>query len=144
MGTYSFYLTTRNNAAGCKIDWDSMDKEIISHCSVLERCYNDKVSSLQMVAEQFTEYKLFGYLTYELKSALVEFCLHLVPYGSNPKIYFDYEGADWIYCLEFIPGTTDINVLIFDYSHLITSESSREEIKKVINSVPELSGWSYN
>lgn len=141
MGTYSFYLTTRNNASGCKIDWESINKELIARCSVLERCYDDKVNSLQEVAERFIEYKLFGYLDYELKSALVEFCSHLIPFGSHPKIYFDYEGADWVYCLEFIPGTFTINIYVLDYSHLVSSETSHEEIRKIINSAPESSGW---
>lgn len=63
-------------------------------------CYESGLKNLQEVAERLNE---------DLIQALVEFNRHLVPYGKNPSIFFSYEGDDYIYALEFIPGTYGFN-----------------------------------
>lgn len=83
------------------------------------------------MAEALDESKLFGYLTEDMKQALLELNYHLVPYGSYPRIYFDYEGSDVINCLEFIPGQNNIHII-----GLNCDEKARENR----DSIPELSG----
>jgi len=137
MGTYSFYVTSRNNAKDCKIDWSKMSTDIIFQSRVLQRCYN-KSETLEDVAKEFDESKLFGYLTPALIEALIEFNLHLQPNGCHPRIYFDYEGDDIAMGLEFVPGTTVLNILRYDYRHLL---STYNNTKAIVHSTPERAGW---
>ena len=135
MGTYSFYLTSRNKAKGCIINWDAMDKNKIFKSYVLQKSYKTTVT-LEDVANNFDESKFFGYMTPEFIDALIEFNLHLVPYGCHPKIYYDFEGEDAVKGLEFIPGTENIYILSLPYYNLHNVPT-----KEVMKSSPELDGW---
>ncbi len=115
-----------------------MDKDVIFQSRVLQRCYN-KSETLEDVANEFAESKLFGYLSHELINALIEFNLHLQPYGCHPRIYFDYEGDDAAMGLEFIPGTDVLNLLRYDYRHLLSTYNNNR--KAIIHSTPERGGW---
>jgi hypothetical protein len=105
MGTYSFYEGTHNEPAKCIINWEAMNKETLSGFWRFGCCYEKGLKTLQEVAEHLIESKLIGYMDEDLIQALVEFNRHLVPYGKNPSIFFSYEGDDYMYALEFIPGT---------------------------------------
>jgi len=131
MGTYSFYLTTRNNAKDCKIDWNSINTDVLFRFSKLKHAYKI-ANTLQELAEMLHESKLFGYLTEDMKQALLELNYHLVPYGTYPRIYFDYEGSDVIHALEFIPGQNHMNII-----GLNCDKKARENRE----SIPELPGW---
>ena len=142
MGTYSFYLTSRNNAAACKINWHKMDKNILFKSHRLELCYDMKLDNLELVAQQLDESKLFGYFTEEAIDSFGEFCKHLVPYGSFPIIYYDYEGSSEVQALEFKPGTANINILRYDYGNLINNETTFSEAKNIMRTFPEKSNWT--
>ncbi len=135
MGTYSFYLTSRNKAKECVVNWNAMDKNKIFKSYVLERCYQ-KARTLEDIAIGFDESKFFGYMTQEFIDALIEFNLHLVPYGCHPKIYYDFEGEDAVKGLEFIPGTDNVYILSLPYYNLYNVPT-----KEVLKSSPELDGW---
>lgn len=130
MGTYSFYLTSRNNATGCKIDWKSMDTKKLFQSYTLKNCYM-KMDNLEEVAKELNETKLFGYHTESLMEALDEFTRHLIPYDCFPRVYYEYEGGDYLICYEFIPGS-HFNVLLFDYN---------EYHYDILDTLPELKGW---
>ena len=136
MGTYTFYLTTKNN-------WDSMDTDIIFKFRPFERCYKEK-TTLQEVAEEFNESKLFGYFSTDLIDALYEFNRHIISNKNSPPIlYYSWEGANWVYALEFFPGLEKIHILKYDYDHLLSKDWTWEEYHKVLNSIPDLDGWEY-
>lgn len=146
MGTYTFYLTTRNNADEYIIDWDSMDTYVIFKFRPFERCYKEK-TTLQEVAKEFNESKLFGYMSWDLTDALFEFNRHIKPNINSknppPILYFSWEGANCLFALEFFPGKEKIHILRYDYDHLLSKDWSWEEYHKVINSLPDLDGWEY-
>lgn len=60
MGTYTFYLTTRGNASSYKINWSTVNVDTIRNFRPLARAYEKRCNSLQEVAEEFNESKLFG------------------------------------------------------------------------------------
>jgi hypothetical protein len=101
-----------------------------------------KLDNLELVAERLDESKLFGYFDDDLIDAFVEFSKHLEPYDSFPIIYYDYEGSSEVYALEFKPGTANINILRYDYTHLIPEDSTLAEAKNIMRSCPEKAGWS--
>lgn len=144
MGTYTFYLTTRNNAEEYIIDWDSMNTEVIFKFRPLESAYKEK-TTLQEVAEEFNESKLFGYMSWDLTDALFEFNRHIKPIINNtnppPILYFTWEGANWLYALEFFPGKEKIHILRYDFEHLLSKDWTWEEYSKVTNSLPDQDGW---
>jgi hypothetical protein len=113
MGTYSFYLTSRNNAAGCKINWQAMNRDKLFKFRPLKKSYTI-ISNLEELAEEFDETKLFGYHTEELMDALNELAKGLEPYGCFPRLYFKWEGANSMICYEFIPGS-HFNVSLLEY-----------------------------
>ena len=128
MGTYSFYLTSRNNAAGCKINWQTMNTDKLFKFWPLKKSYN-VVSNLEELAEELNEIKLFGYHTEDLMEALNELAKGLEPYESFPRLYFEWEGGNNLVCYEFIPGS-HFNVTMIDY----------EEGDEVCD-LPERKGW---
>jgi len=142
MGTYSFYLTSRNNAQACKINWHKMDTTVLFKSYRLEQCYDMKLDNLELVAQKLDESKLFGYFDEDLIDAFVEFCKHLVPCGSFPIVYYDYEGSDEVQALEFKPGTENINILRYNYSHLTNNETTLYEAKNIMQGCPEKGNWT--
>jgi hypothetical protein len=122
MGTYSFFRSSKN-ASTCKIDWDSVDTELLFRFSALQRAYEKRCETLEDVGNEVNETKLFGYITWELKEAILELNRHLVPENDSdlPMIFFEWEGGDIAYALEFYTGTELVNVLSYDYSHLTTN-----------------------
>jgi hypothetical protein len=146
MGTYSWFLTSRNNAEGCKVDWDAMNTAILFESYVLHDCFLHKelFPTLLEVAKRFDDTKLMGYFTEELIAALCEFNKHLVPYGSFPRIYYEYEGDDEVWCLEFIPGMKFVNLLRFHYGYLmpVGDEANYEEARQtILSTLPERANW---
>ena len=121
MGTYSWFVTTRNNAAGCAINWDAMNTNLLFKSYVLKRCYKT-TTTLQEVAEQFDESKFIGYLTDEFIAALHEFCRNLVPYGCFPRLYYTYEGDEKLRCFEFIPGSGVITIYRFNCRQVFSDD----------------------
>lgn len=146
MGQYSWLIATRNNAERCMIDWQGMNTSKLFQSRVLQSSYEDKEQpkTLQEVAERFDNTKFMGYLNYAFISALIEFNKHLVSYGSFPRLYYEYEGTDEVWCLEFVPGTDVIHLLRYTFGHLLPTgdeykyESDR---RRVMASLPERSEW---
>ena len=135
MGTYSFYLTSRNKAKDCIVNWNAMDKNRIFKSYVLQNCYQN-ARTLEDVAIKFDESKFFGYMIPEFIEALIEFNKHLVPYGCHPKIYYDFEGEDAVKGLEFIPGTDNVYLLSLPYNDIYNFPTT-----EVLKTSPELDGW---
>lgn len=122
MGNYSFLRAMRNNPKECIIDWDLMKKENLTHYYFNDLPNNPaRPKTLEDMAEYWNEKKFVGYLTKEYIESLVEFCKGLVPYGSNPRLFYEYEGMEQIWCVEFIPGTGIVNIGIYDYHHIMTA-----------------------
>jgi hypothetical protein len=75
----------------------------------------DRPKTLADMAQLWHDTKFFGYLDDEYITALEEFCLHLKPYGSHPRLYYEYEGFEMLCSMEFVPGTTDIYTAEYDF-----------------------------
>lgn len=140
MGTYSWYLTTRNNAAGCKINWTTVNTDILFKNHYLKSFYN-KYDNMQELAEQLDEKKFIGYLTQDFIFALKELSKNLIPYGSFPRIYYEYEGDDKAYCMEFFPGTEHFNLHVCDSETNKTDNESLKLLKERLLLSPESKGW---
>lgn len=146
MGTYSFYIGSRGNAADYEIDWDSMDTDILFKSSVLNRCYK-KCKNLEDVGRELNESKLFGYFDYELICAIYELNAFLLPLelsDERPVLYFEWEGANIAYGLQFDHENDCVNQLTFDYNHLVNESMTSDEIHDVIESLPEMEGWEWS
>jgi hypothetical protein len=124
MGTYSWYITSRNNAGSCKIVWES---NIFTH-HVLRNAYGT-LQNLEEVGKAFHESKLFGYLDNTLIEDLRYLSTCLVPNGCFPRLYYSWEGNNDVTCLEFIPGSPIVNMYVL------------EDVQDTNDTVPEQSGW---
>ena len=143
MGTYSFYRGSRGNAADYEIDWDSMDTEILFKSSRLE-CYYKDCKNLEEIGEAFNESKLFGYFDYDLSMAIHELNACLVPKElteQKPVLYFEWEGGNIAYGLQFDHENDCVSQLSFDYDHLVSQRMTSDEYHAVITSLPDLEGW---
>jgi len=146
MGQYSFFLTTRGGAESCAVDWDAIDTSVLFYSLVLKECYEDKEKYpfLQQVAERFHETKFIGYIGQPMIAALLELNMNLVPCGSSPRIYYDYEGADEVWCVEFTPGADFINLLIFNYGYLLPVGDEYgygTARRRIFLTIPEQPNW---
>ena len=124
MGTYSWYLTSRNNAGSCQINWGA---NVYEH-HVLKDAYGS-LKTLEEVGRAFDEHKLIGYLNDSLMEDLQSLSASLVPNGSFPRLYYSWEGNYDMYCIEFIPGSPIVNLYVL------------EDVQDPTASVPEESGW---
>jgi hypothetical protein len=120
MGTYSFFRNSKH-ASTCKINWDSINTERLFNFSALKLAYEKRCETLEDVGVVMNETKLFSYMTWDLRDAILELNRHLVPEDGTelPTLYFEWEGGDVAYALEFFTGTEMVNVLKYDYSHLM-------------------------
>lgn len=146
MGTYSFYIGSRGSAADYEIDWESMDTDILFKSSVLERCYK-KSKNLEEVGKEFNETKLFGYLDYDLIGAIYELNAYLLPLElteQRPVLYYEWEGGNIAYGLQFDHENDCVNQLSFDYDHLVNQRMTTDEIYKVIEGLPDLERWGWS
>lgn len=122
MGNYSFLRAFRNNPKECIIDWDRMNKSNLTHYYFTELPQeSNHPTNMEEMANYLNEKKLAGYFTKELIESLEELCKGLVPYGSNPRLYFEYEGMEQIWCLEFVPGTGIVNIADYDYHSVMAA-----------------------
>lgn len=121
MGNYSFLRAVRNNPEKCIIDWEHMQKDGMKHYHFVDYLSSneDRPKTLQDMAERWNESKFFGYMNRELIESLIEFCKGLVPYGCNPRLFYEYEGMDQICCIEFVPGTGIVNIGVYDFNPIM-------------------------
>jgi hypothetical protein len=151
MGTYSFYRNSKQ-ASTCKINWASVDTETLFQFNRLEYCYEERCETLEDVGKLLNESKLFGYMNWELKEAILELNRHLIPQNASdtPTLYFEWEGGDIAMALEFFTGTELVNVLEYDYSHImrhkqnLPSNEAFELYKKVFRELPDLDMNKWN
>jgi len=146
MGTYSFYIGSRGNAADYEIDWDSMDTETLFKSSMLECCYKD-CKNLEEVGQAFNATKLFGYFNYDLTMAIHELNDHLLPLElteERPVLFYEWEGGNIAYGLQFDHENDCVNQLSFDYDHLVNESMTSDEYGAVIKSLPDLDGWEWS
>lgn len=124
MGNNSFLRALRNNSNQCIIDWDHMRKDHLLHHRLQDYHslpVSERPKTLEDMAHVWNETKFIGYLDENYVHSLKEFCKGLVPYGSNPRLYYEYEGCQQIWCLEFVPGIGIINIACYDYSSVLAS-----------------------
>ena len=151
MGTYSFFRNSKH-ASTCKIDWNSVDTEVLFKFRALERAYEKRCETLEDVGKEMDESKLFSYLSWEIKEAIIELNRHLVPADNShtPTLYFEWEGGDIAMALEFFTGTELVNVLEYDYSHLMRDNQKLpcdevfELYKKVFQEILDLDMSEWN
>lgn len=151
MGTYSFFRNSKHTST-CKINWASVDTDLLFRFRPLERAYEKRCETLEDVGNELNESKLFGYLTLELKEAILELNRHLVPENPShtPTLYFEWEGGDIAMALEFFTGTELVNVLEYDYSHLtrdndrIAFDEAMEIYRKVFCEIVDLDMNEWN
>jgi hypothetical protein len=151
MGTYSFYRNSKQ-ASNCKINWDSIDTETLFRFNRLQYCYEERCETLEDVGKLLNESKLFGYLNWDIREALIELNRHLVPADSShtPTLYFEWEGGDTAFALEFFTGTEMVNVLEYDYSDImkdnqkLPSDEAFKLYKKVFDEIPymDINEWN--
>jgi hypothetical protein len=151
MGTYSFYRNSKQ-ASTCKINWDAVDTENLFLFKRLQYCYEERCETLEDVGKLLNESKLFGYMNWELREAILELNRHLIPQNPSdtPTLYFEWEGGDIAMALEFFTGTDLVNVLEYDYHHLMKNNKklpSNEAFKiytKVFEEIPymDISKWN--
>lgn len=147
MGTYSFYISSRNTE-GVTIDWDSMNTEVLFKFRPLERSYKE-CKTLDEVGMEFNESKLFGYLDSPLIAALYEFNAHLIyaddshadPELQGPTLYYEWEGGNIAYGLEFNPRSDVVYHHALDYGDLVRETLPFDKYYEVINSLPDLDDW---
>lgn len=122
----------RNQPDLCEIDWDSMLTSKLYKSWLLEHCHQEgpekQPRTLEQMANRWHDTKFCGYWDEGYIEALQEFCKHLKPYGSHPRLYYEYEGYDQLWCLEFIPGTGIVNWATYDY---------HKELKQIAPPYPE-------
>ena len=124
MGTYSWYLTSRNNAASTEIKWGP---NVFTN-PVLRESYGT-VKTLEEVGKAFHEHKLFGYLSDDLVQELRTLSFLLVPNNYFPRLYYSWEGNKDVYCIEFVPGSYNVTFFIL------------KDVQDANETVPEHSGW---
>jgi hypothetical protein len=145
MGTYTFYIGHRFTE-GVIIDWDSMNTETLFKFRYFERCYKN-CTTLSEVGMEFNETKLFGYFTSDLIDAMYEFNSHLTltqhnPELQGPTLYYEWEGGNIAYALEFNPKSNIVYHHSFEYHDLVNDRMSYDERYQVLQSLPELDRWA--
>lgn len=173
MGNYSWLQELRNNPENCEIDWDSMDTNRLYKHWLLQECHMEspekRPQNLDQMAKRWHNTKFCGYWDEHYVIALQEFCKHLKPYGSHPRLYYDYEGYDQLWCIEFIPGTEIVNWAVYNYHKdmddappypkaLEDCESYTDEIaeieeayneehnafrEEILSQLPDRDGWKF-
>lgn len=151
-----------------------MNTDLLYKHWILEECHKmsvaERPTTLADMARRWHDTKFCGYFDEDYITALQEFCRHLVPYGSYPRIYYEYEGYDIFWCLEFIPGTDIIQSGQYRYNkemkgapvypkELEECEEYTDEIGHIeeeyndkrrqfedalLNTLPEKDGWTFH
>lgn len=105
MGNFSYLYATRNGASKCTIVWNQCKpfKTYLLH----ELQEKGVTMTLEELGHHLDDTKLIGYLNADYINDLCELSFHLFCGGEPcmPRLYFDYEGWDDLYYLEFHPGT---------------------------------------
>jgi len=145
MGTYTYYICSRFTE-DVIIDWDSMNTETLFKFRPFEQCYK-KCKTLSEVGMEFNESRLFGYFTSDLIGALYEFNSHLIfaqhnPELQGPTLYYEWEGGNIAYALEFNPNSNIVYHYSIYYDDLVNDRMSCDEHYGILQSLPELDGWA--
>lgn len=129
MGNFSWLAATRNNATGTRIRWELADPALLRGNNTLYDCWEHRDApdgrwtnhnydrterrlprTLAELAEELNDTKLCGYLNAAMIAAFNELSRILEPNGCFPRIYYEYEGWDEVWFLEFHPGESRINL----------------------------------
>jgi hypothetical protein len=146
MGNNSLYIGSRGNASNYEIDWESIDTELLFKSSRLEYCYKN-CKNLEEIGEAFNESKLFGYFDYDLIMAIHELNAFLLPLeltDERPVLYYEWEGGNIAYGLQFDHENDCVNQLSFDYEYLVSERMTSDEFSDVIKVLPDLEGWEFS
>lgn len=140
MGNYSYLLHTFN----CKhtqINWDIINPqlEILNGEHYFYPDDTTVLHSLDDLANELNDKKLFGYLTNTYIQILKLICRNTTftvenTNTKNPKIFYEYEGWDQLYYLEFYIGTERIDCGRFSFNfdeHIHIEEIGSDYDKKM-------------
>jgi hypothetical protein len=135
MGNLSWLQKMMNSPEKCLINWEKANTDKLFKHWLLQDTYlseDERPKTLADMANVWNDTKFIGYLNNSYIEALIEFNRILEPYGSFPRLYFEYEGFDELWCLEFHPGTDIILMNVFTFTQLLKKENipkHPEEIK---------------
>lgn len=120
MGNYSWLRALRNNPEGCIINWNAMNtSKLYMNYHLMcehEKPENERAKTLADMAHIWNDTKFVGYFDKDYITALQEFTLHLKPYDCTPRLYYEYEGWEELWYIEFIPGTEIVNYGVCRFS----------------------------
>jgi hypothetical protein len=155
MGNVSWLRKLLNCPENCKINWDAADVEKLCREYVIKLLYkgedcfcneeyekDDKgrPRTLADLAKVLSNTKFIGYLDNNYVESLQELCRILEPCGSFPRLYYEYEGFDELWCMEFHPGTTDILLSSYQFGGDLKRENippHHDDIKNYTNVAQE-------
>jgi len=145
MGNYSYLKMVVNNANGCRINWDKANTAKLFKHWLMEDVYklkDERPETLADMAKKWDDTKFVGYLDNDYIESLMEFCRILEPCDTFPRLYYDYEGYDQLWYLEFYPGTEKILYGIFEFTNILKHRIPKhpEEIKSNVTSA-EYAEW---
>lgn len=145
MGNYSILRGTRNNANDCIINWDAMDISKLYKNFILEDEHKKpavkRAKSLGEMAELWNSTKFVGYFDNDTITALCEFSRNLLQYGCRPRLYYEFEGWNQLWCLEFVPGTTIINYSILVLTPYLEMAPKHPELCGIKATVENETAW---
>lgn len=119
MGNSSWFIHACNGADVCMIDWDNIDQNMLLPCYRLYVVYkSSEVKSLEDIGNLLDGSYLYGHLDTAMINSFKHVCEHLLPCRSFPRLYFEYEGWDLAFYLEFYPGTKRIVLGTHDFTKL--------------------------
>lgn len=117
MGNYSYLFATGNGAKRCKIVWSKCKP--LKQWILKELQEKNKNMTLARFAKKLHDTKFISYLDNEYITDLIEINKHLELKDKKeyytPRLYFDYEGWNDLYYIEFHPGTEKIFQGVYHY-----------------------------
>lgn len=117
MVNYS-YLIGHTNAEKAVIDWAHMNASALRGDSRIETAYNlppeQRPKTLADLAPVWNATAFFGYFDNAFVEAISELSTHLTGSDSAPRLFFRHDFNNDVICIEFIPGTPNVNCGVGD------------------------------
>lgn len=134
---------TLNNPENCQINWGIANESLICQHYTLGGCYRTdpekRPTVLKEIADIWNNTEFYGFLTREYIVAIKELCKCLIPNGTFPRLYYEYDNWDMLFCLEFHPGTGVVLLSKYSYIKELESENVPEYNDRTVE---EASAWT--
>lgn len=146
MGNYSWLRKMINNPDGCRINWEKANtqklfkKWFMEHCFLMDNTQKtQRPTTLADMAKLWDNTKFIQYFDNNYIESLQEFSRILEPCNAFPRLYYEFEGYDELYCLEFHPGTTNIYISSTCFTKFLKEQNipKHPEELKDINTISE-------